>query len=1118
MASGRVRGASAAAGPDWVVLVAVVVLTGVLAAPTFVLGPVHSAGTSFQGAGELVRHGSSSSSVLTSGPSAVTHPVSSSASVGIVTRTVFPGYNTSLPGSFVSSVAAWEAGTPTYVPSTNTLWFPQRDVLVSGDPVPIVAPVAVFNLSSGGFDRLVTNVSNASCLVYNPSNGDIYAAIPTENAVRVIDPRTDAVVASKIPVGTMPSALAVDPAANLLFVANAGSSNVTVVNTLHNAVEIPGITVGAEPLGLAVDPNDNLVFVDNAGDTITNAVSVLNISNLEEPVGTISVYDSPVVGIAYSAPSGSLVVTDPSSSYATILNTSLRTVVTRVDVGTGMSPAATSANGTEFVVANASGGDVDLLNAATGTEVHPSVTVQDNATELAVDSLTSAVYVWASIPRELELLNLSTGMVQSTTPSTFPDLLSESGLPVAAQLYAAASNGSIIYGISAERLVNSASPAVVPASPLSIVSDPSNAELYVGTVNGVYVYDEPTGHFVGTVTSLTGDCSQLQLDAKDNFVWLSNSVQGVVAVNLTSLKLEIPTGINVGVGANEGIAVDDSDSEIFVLTNSSAVTVLRSGTGSVLTSGVKVGTNVTSLAFDSADDQIYAAGDSVTLIDGVTFVSDGSPISLGTGHKVLGEAYEPSRQDIYIASSGLLPGRQGLVSVLDGASVGVAGSSLVQIQVGEEPDALAAVSEGSPASSELSSVWVANAQSGTISVISTPPQITSLSVTPSPLDLGHTTVVTVAYSGGAGTIAASYQGLPAGCLSEDTEDLNCMPSMPGVYDVVVTLTDSLGLEAIGNTTITVLPALTLRTTFSLATFPRVDVGVPLNGTAVASNGLAPYSYGWSMGDGSLLAGSNISHSFDSPGAYAVTVVARDATGATVNSTTVVTVTSRPSINLALNPGNVTDVDFPVTFTTMASGGTGLARETWIFGDGTEASGENVSHAWTQSGVYTVSAEFEDLLGVTANRTVVVTVHPSLSATFHSGNVSTANPATTGTSVAFSATISGGSPPYVLAWFFGDGSMASGLVADHSYGSAGTYTVRAVLTDSVGAVVATNLTIAVSSGPGSGGLITSLGSGFQAGLFLGLLLGGIIAAVVLFVAGPRKGARPPPSPVPPYVPP
>lgn len=190
----------------------------------------------------------------------------------------------------------------------------------------------------------------------------------------------------------------------------------------------------------------------------------------------------------------------------------------------------------------------------------------------------------------------------------------------------------------------------------------------------------------------------------------------------------------------------------------------------------------------------------------------------------------------------------------------------------------------------------------------------------------------------------------------------------------------------------------------------------------------------------------------------------------------------------------------------------------MFGDGTEAVGANVSHAWTRPGDYTVTLRYVDDLGVSANRSVIITVHPSLTATFGSGNVSSSSPAAPGTNVTFTSTVSNGTPPYTVTWSFGDGSMATGASVVHSYGASGTYTVAVTVTDAVGETLWNNLTVVVASPAAPSGLITSLGGGFATGLFLGLVLGGVLAAVVLVIAGPRKGERPPLTPAPPYVPP
>ena len=182
------------------------------------------------------------------------NPKSANVPVGSVVRTVFPGFNTSLPGSFTSSVSAWEVGSPAYVPSTDSIWFPQRSVSIPGIPLPTIAPAAVFNLATKSFDQLVTNLSNASALAYDPGNGFLYATEPGTDSVAVINPVSDAIVKASIAVGSDPDAVAFDPGSNSVFVANYGSSNVTVIDAINNQVSTGNVAVGTNPTSLVDDP------------------------------------------------------------------------------------------------------------------------------------------------------------------------------------------------------------------------------------------------------------------------------------------------------------------------------------------------------------------------------------------------------------------------------------------------------------------------------------------------------------------------------------------------------------------------------------------------------------------------------------------------------------------------------------------------------------------------------------------------------------------------------------------------------------------------------------------------------------------------------------------------
>jgi PKD repeat protein len=403
------------------------------------------------------------------------------------------------------------------------------------------------------------------------------------------------------------------------------------------------------------------------------------------------------------------------------------------------------------------------------------------------------------------------------------------------------------------------------------------------------------------------------------------------------------------------------------------------------------------------------------------------------------------------------------------------------------------------------------------SVVSfTPETVQEFTVQPSTVDVGHTTTLLATSVGGAGGVLVRYSGLPSGCLTGNSLELNCTPREAGLFRITITVTDSLENSANSSVSLTVNPGLSVHA--SLSVLPAVDTGYPVNGTALGSGGSPPYSFDWSFGDGNQTTGVLVSHAYQTPGVYAISVTVEDSTGITNSTSVAVTVVPRPEVVVVVAPGHETDLDVPVNLTAVVTGGVGVSSELWTFGDGTQSTGASVTHTWTRVGNYSVSLTFTDRLGVSDNFTAPISVHPALAGTFKAGNVSAAAPANPGSPVDFTSNISGGTSPYEVTWDFGDGSFATGLSASHSYATAGNYTVGIALVDAVGARLSTNITVVVASIAASSGGITSSGDNFGSGLFLGLVLGGAAAAVVLYIAAPRRGERAPAKPVSPYVPP
>lgn len=144
---------------------------------------------------------------------------------------------------------------------------------------------------------------------------------------------------------------------------------------------------------------------------------------------------------------------------------------------------------------------------------------------------------------------------------------------------------------------------------------------------------------------------------------------------------------------------------------------------------------------------------------------------------------------------------------------------------------------------------------------------------------------------------------------------------------------------------------------------------------------------------------------------------------------------------------------PVNVTASTSGSKdpdGTIAATKIdFGDGTVTSTASATHTYATAGTYTVIATVTDNSGATASATAIVTVKPKtppvavIAASPASGMAPVAVTASTASSTSADGTITKSSID------FGDGTVMTGPTASHTYGTAGTFTVKGTVTDNNG---------------------------------------------------------------------
>jgi subtilisin len=135
---------------------------------------------------------------------------------------------------------------------------------------------------------------------------------------------------------------------------------------------------------------------------------------------------------------------------------------------------------------------------------------------------------------------------------------------------------------------------------------------------------------------------------------------------------------------------------------------------------------------------------------------------------------------------------------------------------------------------------------------------------------------------------------------------------------------------------------------------------------------------------------------------------------------------------------------------------------WNFGDGSSGGGVDPSHTYAIGATYSVTLTVTDEHGATAATSQDVTVNappnqpPTASFTYTTDNLSCSFDAS-GSSDADGSIV-------IYAWDFGDGGVAIGATANHTYGSAATYTVTLAVMDDDGATDSLSKSVTVTAVP------------------------------------------------------
>ncbi|HZP21486.1 MAG TPA: PKD domain-containing protein, partial [Bauldia sp.] len=206
----------------------------------------------------------------------------------------------------------------------------------------------------------------------------------------------------------------------------------------------------------------------------------------------------------------------------------------------------------------------------------------------------------------------------------------------------------------------------------------------------------------------------------------------------------------------------------------------------------------------------------------------------------------------------------------------------------------------------------------------------------------------------------------------------------------------------------------------------------------------PLTYTWRFGDGESATGVTVTHDYKTDGRYPATLEVTDNSPQFGNgaAATVEVFVKKPPVARSEKRTLVAvgdDVRFDGSPSTASFWK--IATNQWSFGDGASLTGDSVTHAFANPGLYTVTHTVIDNSGHPCN-----TASETFSVRVNAPPVSKAGPdqrVAIGEEVVFDGRSSYDPDGKLVTyeWDFGDGSRGTGPIARHTYAKAASYDVR-----------------------------------------------------------------------------
>jgi PKD repeat protein len=197
----------------------------------------------------------------------------------------------------------------------------------------------------------------------------------------------------------------------------------------------------------------------------------------------------------------------------------------------------------------------------------------------------------------------------------------------------------------------------------------------------------------------------------------------------------------------------------------------------------------------------------------------------------------------------------------------------------------------------------------------------------------------------------------------------------GTYIVTLKVTDPAGNYAADTVIITVVDVTKPIANAGSDQTVDEDTAVTFDGSASTDeNGIAGYTWTFTDVTAKTLTGENPVYTFNTPGAYTVTLNVTDADGNWATDTVVVTVIDITSPIANAGADQTVGEDTSVTFDASGSSdNVGIVSYEWDFGDGTTGTEKTPTHTYPDLGVYTMTLTVKDGAGNIGTDMVTVAV-------------------------------------------------------------------------------------------------------------------------------------------------